>query len=87
MPVVFIPPLMRELTAGAARIEVEATTVREAIDAIEARHPGVRERLCRGDDLLPGLQVSVNDSLTRRGLDAKLAPNSEVHFLPAYGGG
>ncbi len=87
MPRVFIPSLVRDLTGGVAELEVEGATVSEALDAVERLYPGVRDRLCRGDGLLPGFQVSVDDTLTKSGLRAKLAPRSEVHFLPAIGGG
>ncbi|MGE3819827.1 MAG: MoaD/ThiS family protein [Isosphaeraceae bacterium] len=87
MPRVFIPAPWRDLTGGVAQVEVEGTTVREAVDALEARFPGVKARLCRGDALAPGLHVSVNDVMTTRGMAAPLKPESELHFLPAIGGG
>jgi len=87
MPRVFIPSLVRDLTGGVAEVDVEGGTVAEALDAVERLYPGVRGRLCRGDALMPGLQVSVDDTLTKSGLRAKLAPRSELHFLPAIGGG
>lgn len=87
MPRVFIPSLIRELTDGVAEIEVEGGTVGEALDAVERLYPGIVGRLCRGDSLIPGFQVSVDDTLTKSGLRAKLGPRSEVHFLPSIGGG
>jgi molybdopterin synthase sulfur carrier subunit len=87
MPLVFIPSPMRDLTGGAAEVPVEGATVGEVVDALERRFPGARARLCRGDALAPGLQVSVDHVMTRRGLAAAVRPDSEVHFLPAIGGG
>jgi molybdopterin synthase sulfur carrier subunit len=87
MPKVFIPPQMRDLTGGTAEIEVPGATVREVVDGLEARFPGLRDRLCVDDQLAPALQVSVDHVMTNRGLRAKLQPTSEVHFLPAFGGG
>jgi sulfur-carrier protein len=47
MPVtVRIPSVLRNLTAGKETIEVEAATVDQAINAIEAAHPGIKARLC-----------------------------------------
>ena len=40
MPTVVIPPPYRGPTAGAESVRVEASTVRAAIEAVEARHPG-----------------------------------------------
>ena len=39
------------------------------------------------DALAPGLQVCVDDVMSPRGLRVALRPASEVHFLPAIGGG
>lgn len=87
MPRVFVPPLLRKLTDGVAEVVVEAGTVREAIAALEATYPGVRDRLCEEDDLKPGLTVAVDGNVSSLGLLQKLQPESEVHFLPAIGGG
>jgi molybdopterin converting factor small subunit len=87
MPRVFIPPQLRDLTDGAAEVEVGGQTVREIIAALDRQFPGTQGRLCRGDDLSPALQVSIDDVLSRRGLDARVPPTSEVHFLPVFGGG
>jgi len=87
MPRIFIPAQLRDLTAGVAEIEVDGSTVREIVAALEQRFPGIRERLCRGNDLSPALQVSIDGAFSRRGLEARVQPESEVHFLPVFGGG
>ena len=87
MPVVFVPKQVRELTGGLTEVVVEGETVGEVIDALDGLYPGVKARLCREDSLAPGIQVSVDDVMTTRGLRAKLQPGSEVHFLPVIGGG
>jgi molybdopterin synthase sulfur carrier subunit len=87
MATVFIPSQMRDLTGGRQQLEVTAATVREAIELLEAEFPGIRQRLCRNDELAPALQVTVDGILSHRGVRAKLSPVSEVHFLPAIGGG
>ena len=87
MPIVFIPAPLRELTDGQERLDVPGKTFGEVIDELDRRHPGVKARLLRGEDLIPGFQVSVNDVLTKQGVRAKLEPASEVHILPAIGGG
>ena len=87
MPLVFIPAQLRGLTGGEAQIELPAASVREVVGALEARFPGIKERLCQGDELAPGLQLSIDHVMSSRGLRAKLGPKSEVHFLPAFGGG
>jgi molybdopterin synthase sulfur carrier subunit len=78
---------MRSLTGGADQVEVQGRTVREVVDALEAKFPGLKARLCRGDELAPSLQVSIDSLMSTQGLRAKVSPESEVHFLPAIGGG
>jgi molybdopterin synthase sulfur carrier subunit len=87
MAQVFIPPQLRDLTGGAGRLDAPGATVREVVDALEADFPGLRGRLCRDGELAPGLQVSVDHVMSQRGLRAKVGPESEIHFLPAFGGG
>jgi len=87
MPTVYIPPLMRSLTGGVEQLDVPGETVRQVVAELERRYPGIRERLCDGDELRSGIAVAVDGNITSRGLLQKLEPTSEVHFLPAIGGG
>jgi len=77
MPVVFIPTPLRDMTAGAAEVTVEGSTVRDVVDALDLRYPGIKQRLCHGDSLAPGLQVSIDHVMTTRGLLATVRPESE----------
>jgi len=87
MPYVFIPPSLRRLTEGVDRIELKAATVREVVAALEERFPGIRQRLCDGDHLRPGLAVAVDSRISDLGLLQQVSENSEVHFVSAVGGG
>jgi molybdopterin converting factor small subunit len=87
MPCVFIPSQLRDLTDGAAEVDVAGASVRQIVAALDQRYPGIADRLCNDGELSPALQVSIDGTLSRRGLDAKVAPGSEVHFLPVFGGG
>jgi len=87
MPQAFIPPLLRSLTEGREVIDVTGATVGEVIDSLNRDFPGLRERLVEGDRLKPGLSVAIGTRVSARGLLSKTAPNDEVHFLPAIGGG
>lgn len=87
MPLVFIPPQLRSLAGNAEQLPVDAATVRQVVHALEARFPGIRDRLCVGDGLRPGLAVAVDGKVSSAGLLQKVSPDSEVHFLPAIGGG
>jgi molybdopterin synthase sulfur carrier subunit len=85
--VVHIPALLRPLTGGEARHEIDAGTVGELIEALDAAFPGVRERLLDGDRLRPGLSVFVDGLVRREALEFELSAQSEVHFVPAIAGG
>lgn len=87
MPTIFIPPQMRELTAGQAQVVVEGRTVRQVIAALDAKFPGIAQRLRNGDQMAPGLAVSIDGAISPRGLLAQVGPASEVHIVPAIGGG
>ena len=87
MPTVFVPPLMRALTHELERVEVSGTNVRQVLEALEAQYPGIKARLCLGEELRPGMAVAVDGNMSSLGLRQKLLPTSEVHFLPAIGGG
>ena len=87
MITVYIPPLLRSLTAGAEQVQTTGTNVRQIIDNLDEQFPGLRSRLCDGDTLRPGLTVAVNGTVSSLGLLQKVPDGSEVHFLPAVGGG
>ena len=87
MAVVFIPTLLLPLTKGVKEVGVEARNVRQVVDALEARFPGIKERLVEDQQLRPNLAVSVDGEMGRLGLMEKVGPESEVHFIPAIGGG
>lgn len=87
MATVFIPAQLRSLTGGADRVLAAGESVREVVASLDAAHPGIAARLQQGDSLTPGLAVSIDGAFTNRGLAAKVGPTSEIHFLPAIGGG
>jgi NAD(P)-dependent dehydrogenase (short-subunit alcohol dehydrogenase family)/molybdopterin converting factor small subunit len=85
---VFIPAPFRDLSGGADRVEVAGKTVRQIVNALDERYPGVKARLCADDGSLnPNVQVSVDGYVTRVGMLEKVGESSEVHFIPAIAGG
>ena len=68
------------------QIEIDAPTVNEAIDELEARWPGVRDRLCEpGPAIRPHIHFYVDKE--RAALDTPLAPGSRVDVIAAISGG
>lgn len=85
-----IPTPMRNLTGGASEVSVQATTLSEAIKALDAAHPGVAERVL--DDagaLRRFVNVYVGDEDVRflEGLDTALVDGSSISIIPAVAGG
>jgi len=79
---------MRELTDGKAKVEIDGKTLRQVIRNLEAQFPGTRDRLCDQEDRInPGISVFIDGSVSRQGLYAELQEATEIHFLPAIGGG
>jgi len=87
MPIVYIPPLLRELAHGQDTLTVPGKTVGQVVEALEQSYPGIKARLCDGDSLRPGLALVVDTEVSRQGLRHPLTDRSEVHFLPQVSGG
>lgn len=87
MPTVWIPSLLRDLTGGRETVTVPGRTVREIVEELEQAFPGMRQRLCDGPRLRPGMSVVVDSQVAPLGLLQTVNEQSEVHFLPAIGGG
>jgi molybdopterin converting factor small subunit len=88
MATVWIPVLLRDLSNGQDTVEIRgATTIDQVIRSLDAAFPGMRQRLCSDDSLLPGISVAVDTHVATLGLRQPVHENSEVHFLPAISGG
>ncbi len=85
-----IPTQLRPLADGAAEVAVEGSTLAEALKALDAAHPGFRDRLF--DDagkLRRFVNVFVADEDVRflQGLETPLADGQTVSIVPAVAGG
>jgi molybdopterin synthase sulfur carrier subunit len=87
MAVVRVPSLMRDLTGGQEQISASGKTVGEVVAALDEAFPGIKGRLCVGEQIDPALAVFVDGEIARLGLLAPVKNDSEIHFLPAIAGG
>ena len=87
MALVWIPALLRPLTGGQEQVRVPGETVGQVLEALDAAYPGIRARLCQGERIAPGIAVSVDGRVTRRGLSQPVQEQSEIRFLQAIAGG
>ena len=87
MPELCLPRTLQALFADLPRtVEVEAATVAEALDELDRRWPGLRDRLCEpGPEIRRHIHVSVDRE--RAGLDRALEPRSRVDVITAISGG
>lgn len=79
--------VLADLFPGAPRqCELEAATVRELIDRLDERWPGMRDRIC---DTRPAIRRHMNVFVDgeRQTLAAVLRPGAEVFILTAISGG
>jgi molybdopterin converting factor small subunit len=88
-----IPTILRTYTGGEKAVNAEGTTLSALIDALEADHPGIKDRLIdvkdSGPDLRRFVNIYVNDEDVRflGSLDAQLSDGDQVVILPAVAGG
>ena len=89
MPEVWIPTTMQSLTGGLQKVQIEGRTVRQVINNLDREFPGVKAILYdeEEDDLQTGIAVIVDGEASQIGLLERVQETSEVHFLPAIGGG
>ncbi len=84
---VYIPTMLQSLTGGVKQVSLEATSVRQVVDGLETLYPGIKERLVEEGRLKPNISVSIDGEIARMGLLEKFGESSEIHFVPAIGGG
>ena len=87
MALVFIPSLMQELSSGEQRVNVQGNNIRQVIDNLDAVYPGFKDRLVEDGRVKPNISVAIDGEITPLGMLEKVREDSEVHFLPAIGGG
>ena len=89
MTTVRIPPTLRTEVGGERQVTAVGGTVRELLDDLTQRFPGLREQLVEDGDLAPFVNVYVEgeDVRTLDGLDTAVATGSTVILLPAMAGG
>ena len=89
MPEVEIPRRYRGPTRGRACIQVEARTVRECIEAVEAECPGFLELVFDAQgDLRRFVRLFVNgDAIAAGALDTPVGDGDRIGVLAAAAGG
>ncbi len=81
--------MLRAEAGGNRTVAVEASTVRDALDALVDAHPALDGRVRQEDGIPTFLNVFVDGEDIRllSGLDTELSAGSTVLLLPAVAGG
>jgi sulfur-carrier protein len=87
MATVYIPEPLQPLSRGERQVSIEATTVRQIIARLEVLYPGMEDALVEDGDLKPHIAVAVDGEVSILGVVEPVRADSEVHFIPALGGG
>lgn len=85
-----VPTTLRTLTGGESQVQVEASTVQEALDALEAAHPGFSDKLLDADGSLRRfVNVFVADDDVRflDGMATPIPDGETLSIVPAVAGG
>ena len=87
MVTVFIPTMLQPMSGGVKQVDIEAKNVRQVIDQLDQLYPGIKDRLVEENKIRSNLAVAIDGEVARMGLLERVGDNSEVHFVPAIGGG
>lgn len=84
-----IPTILRSYTNGEKAVTGSGKTLADLLADLDARHPGLRERIVDEKGLRRFVNVYVNDEDVRflGALDAKVSDGDSVTILPAVAGG
>ena len=91
MPVnVKLPTILRKHAGGQARVEADGATLRELLEDLETRYPGITKNVVTDDGGLHRfINVYVNDEDVRYlgSLETEVKDGDTVSILPAVAGG
>ena len=85
---VFIPSLLRVYTGGKDEVHVEGASLRRVIINLDASYPGIKSKILDdAGEIQDGLAIAIDGVTGHMGLLEPVGEHSEVHFIPAIGGG
>lgn len=85
-----IPTPLRRYTGGAEEVPADGATIAAIVDDLEARFPGIKERLCDDEGRVRrfvNLYVNGDDIRFLDSLATAVKDGDEVAIVPAIAGG
>ena len=90
MPQFRIPGPLRRLSQGESVVPVKASDLRAAIEELDGRYPGFKDRLLDADGQprqFVNIYLNDHDIRLGEGLNAQLQESDEISIVPAVAGG
>ena len=90
MPSLRIPTPLRTYTEGQSEIDVQGSTVSDALDDLVFRYPALQQHLFNGDNhLRPFVNLFLGEDNVRDldGLETRLNENDRLLLIPSIAGG
>lgn len=87
---VLIPTPLRRYTNGEAKVDASGGTVGDVLTELDARYPGIKERVCDPDgEIRRFVNVFVNGENVRKlqGAATPVKSGDELGIIPAMAGG
>ena len=85
-----IPTSLRRFVDGNDQIQVAGQNVREALDGLEAAHPGIKAKICDAQGNLRrfiNVYADQEDIRFLDNLETPLGDGAELQIVPAIAGG
>ena len=85
-----IPTPLQKITNNQSEVDCEAESINEMLDALEKKHPGIKERIRDSDGKLRrfvNIYVNEEDIRFLQGQDTKLKAGDDISIIPAIAGG
>jgi MoaD family protein len=87
---ILIPGALRQYCEGATEFTLSATSVRDSLEQLERRYPGLYRNICDETGAVRrhvNLFVNTSHIRDRQGLDTTLADGDVIAVIPAVSGG
>ncbi len=86
MATVYVGAPFRGDTGGAAQVQAAGSTLREVVADLDRQFPGLGQKVIDAAGIRPEVMIAIGGDEVRAA-DAAVAPDGEVHILPAIAGG
>jgi sulfur-carrier protein len=85
-----IPTPLRKFTGGRDTVEATGASIGAVLADLDAKHPGLRERICEADGSVRrfvNLYINGDDIRFLENLSSSVKDGDEVSIVPAIAGG